>query len=81
MTVYYVILNGVALHTAKGLAIEDHPPRHVAKNFHAHLALLLSYQWDQLHTLQVDDAPGRHIHWVPGMEMTWRAWTDLEEFA
>ena len=40
-TVDYIILNNAALHLAKGSTIEDHPPRCTAKNFHAHLALLL----------------------------------------
>ena len=41
-TVDYVILNDVALHMAKGLAIEDHPPGCTAKKFHARLALTLA---------------------------------------
>ena len=80
MTVDYVILNDVALHMAKGLVIEDHPPKHAAKNFHAHLALTLSCQWDQLLTPKDDDASECCITWVSGMEMTWWAWTDSEVF-
>ena len=60
-TVDYIILNDAALHMAKGLAIEDHPPRCTAKNFHAHLALTLTCQRDLLQTPEVDDAPGYHI--------------------
>ena len=43
-SVDYVILNDVALHMAKSLAIEDHPPKRTAKNFHAHLVLMLTCQ-------------------------------------
>ena len=42
----YVVLNDAALHMAKGLAIGDHPPSRTAKNFHAHLAVMITYQWD-----------------------------------
>ena len=80
-TVYYVILNDIALHMAKSLAIEDHPPKCKAKNFHAHLALTLTCQQGLLQSLEVDNALGCHIRWVHGMEMAWRAWTDSEEFA
>ena len=54
----YVILNDVSLHMAKNLAIEDHPPRHTAKNFHAHLALMQNCQQNLLQTLEADDALG-----------------------
>ena len=37
----YVILNDMALQLTTDLVIEDHPPKQNAKNFHAHLALLL----------------------------------------
>ena len=60
-TVDYVILNDVALHMAKSLAIEDHPPKRMAKNFHAHLALTLTCQQGLLQSLEVGDAPGCHI--------------------
>ena len=81
MTVDFIILNDVALHMAKGLTIEDHPPRCMAKNFHAHLAHSLSCQWDQLRTPKDDDAPECYITWVSSMEMTCWAWTESEVFA
>ena len=80
-SVDYTILSDAALHMAKSLAIEDHPPKRKAKNFHAHLVLMLTYQQGLLQSLEVDDALGCHIRWVSGMELAWRAWTDLEEFA
>ena len=60
-TVDYAILNDTALQLAKGLAIEDHPPRRTAKNFHAHLALMLTCQQDLLEMTEVAGALGCHI--------------------
>ena len=57
----YVVLNDAALHMAKGLAIEDHPPKCTTKNFNAHLALTLTCQQDLLQTPEVDDNPGHYI--------------------
>ena len=60
-SVDYVILNDVALHMAKSLAIEDHPPKRTAKNFHAHLVLMLTCQQGLLQSLEAPDALGCHI--------------------
>ena len=60
-TVDYAVLNNVALQMAKGLIIEDHPSRCMAKNYHVHLALTLSCPWDKLHSSKVDGALECHI--------------------
>ena len=63
------------------LVIEDHPPRQNAKNFHAHLALLLQCR-KTLETMKGASSGGRQqVHWVLGMEGTWREWTDMLDFA
>ena len=54
-SVDYVILNDVALHMAKSLAIEDHPPKRKAKNFHAHLVLTLTCQQGLQRPPEVDN--------------------------
>ena len=77
----YVILSDAALHMVKRLAIEDHPPRRKAKNFHANLVLTLTCQQDLLQSLEVGNSLGCHIQWVPRMEVAWRTWTDSEVFA
>ena len=51
----YVILSDAALHMAKSLAIEDHPPKRKAKNFHAHLVPMLTCQQSLQRSLEVDD--------------------------
>ena len=60
-TMDFIILNYVALHMVKSLAIDDHPPRCTAKNFHAYLALTLTRQQGLLQSLEVGDSPGCHI--------------------
>ena len=54
-SVDYVILSDAALHMAKSLAIEDHPPKHKAKNFHAHLVLALTCQQGLQRPPEVDN--------------------------
>ena len=77
----YVILSDATLHMAKRLAIEDHPPRRKAKNFHANLVLTLTCQQGLLQSPEVDNVLRCHFRWVSSMEMAWQAWTDSEDFA
>ena len=80
-TVDYVILNDMAQQLTTDLVIEDHPPRQNAKNFHAHLAVSLKCR-KELMTMEGATSSGRQqVHWVPGMEDTWREWTDTLDFA
>ena len=77
----YVILNDMARQLTTDLVIEDHPPMRNAKNFHAHLALLLKCRKEPTMMEGASSSGGQRVHWVPGMERTWREWMDTLDFA
>ena len=77
----YVILNDMVLQLMTDFSIEDHPPRHNAKNFNAHLALTLTCKKAIVMMEGACSSEGQRVCWVPGMEDTWHAWTDTPAFA
>ena len=77
----YVILNDMAWQLTTDLVIEDHPPRQNANNFLAHLALSLKCRKEPMIMDGASSSGGQRVHWVPGMEGTWREWTDTLDFA
>ena len=76
----YIILNDMALQLTTDLAIEDHPPRRNAKNFHAHLALILTCKKATAMREGASSSEEQRVCWVPGMEDTWRNWTNTLAF-
>ena len=76
-----VILNDMARQLTTNLVIEDHPPGQNAKNFHAHLALTLKCRKESTMMEGASSIEGQGVHWAPGMEGTWREWTDRLDFA
>ena len=75
-TVDYIILNEVTLQMAQSCIIKDHSPRYNAKNFHVHMALMLTCTNAPPSSTTAAGAMGQQFCWVPGIEGKWLAWND-----